>query len=111
MRTSAASIKSRGSGSPLRTEPREGTKLRHWYDIAMKGHWFSIQSLKDGERKGIRDQLRDRYELELIRKPDPADTRGSSNTHQLYKCIGVWDGDHLRSLEDVEVAIEHTQKG
>lgn len=111
MRTSAASIKSRGSGSPLQTEPREGTKLRHWYDIAIKGHWFSIQSLKDGERKGIRDQLRDRYELELIRKPDPTSPKQGNSAIQLYKCIGVWDGDHLRSLEDVEVAIEHTQKG
>lgn len=111
MRTSAHSIKRRGSGSTLRAYPREGSKLRTYYDLAMKGDWFDLSTLTHSERRGIVDQLRDRYELELVRKPNPASPRQGNSAHQLYQCIGVWHGDHLRSLEDVEVAIIHTQQG
>ena len=111
MRTSAHSIKTNGSGSRLRTFPRPGSRLAHYYALAMRGDWFSMSELAEGGRRGVRDQLRDRYELELIRRPDPQSDRAGNAAHQQYKCIGVWDGTVLRSLEDVEVTIDFTKQG
>ena len=104
MRTSAHSIKSNGSGSQIRAYPREGTIIRPYFDLAMKGGWFEIEPDDPERRKGIVRNLRQSYELELVTRKHPDNPHPVLGPRQ-YKCIGVWDGTILRSLQDVEVAI------
>lgn len=101
-RMSAASIKRR-RGSYIQDRPREGTKLRACYDKAMTGQWFTL----DGQNKSNVINLRTWYELEIISERDPASLSRTKPTYR-YKCVGVWVGADLRSLEDVEVALENS---
>lgn len=110
MRTSAHTIKKRGQGASIRSEPQEGTRLRKYFDLAMTGDWFDLQHLPPNIRGGILPQLRISYELEFIHRSHSTDTPPYRSFRQ-YKCIGRWIGADLRSLEDVEVALNHTQKG
>ena len=47
------------------------------------------------------------YDLEFITRniPNPDAERGFLRE---YRCVGIWDGDHLQTLADVEVAIDNS---
>jgi hypothetical protein len=104
MRLSAGSIK--GNHQLKQSKPREGSKLRGYYDRLVQGEAINFPGLKETNRKGIIRQLRD-YDLEIITIRDPASTSRTRPT-VLYKCIGIWAGDTLQSIEDVEVALDNT---
>jgi hypothetical protein len=110
MRASASSVKNRRPGSKLQEVPKEGTRLRRYFDLALTGEWFDFLQVSPGDRNGVRNPLKEFYELEFITRPhpDPAVQRG--NTRQ-YKCIGRWDGADLMVLDQIETAIEYTQQG
>ena len=108
---SAHSIKSSGRGLQPQQKPREGSKLRIAYDRAMTGDWFHIRDMTGTTNSLIR-QLMD-YNLEFIRKPDETtafttNRGGTLVPGRLYKCIGIWDGSELKTLDDVEVALDNT---
>lgn len=103
-RLSAGTIK--GNHQRKQSMPREGSKLREYYDLLVQGEAVSLKHIINNARSGIINQLRD-YDLEIISIRDPA-TTSSRAPHVLYKCIGIWDGDTLQSIEDVEVALDNT---
>ena len=109
MRFTASSIKRNGKGTQLQEKPREGTKTRKVYDEFMTGDWVSFPVHKNNAR--LLEQLRDYYGLEIRSKEGPrVPNSGRGRPASIYKCIGIWDGADLRSLQDVEVAIDFTQK-
>lgn len=108
MRTSASSIKGMKQ-SRLQAKPREGSRLRKYYDRAVSGEWFDFVGETQTNRAGLLEALRISYELEFISRAHPDRTPAQRALRQ-FKCIGMWHGVTLRSLEDVEVALEHTPK-
>ncbi len=103
-RLSAGLIK--GNHQRKQSMPREGSRLREYYDCLVRGEAISFKHVTGNIRSGIINQLRD-YDLEIISIRDPA-TTSTRAPHVLYKCIGIWDGDTLQSVEDVEVALDNT---
>lgn len=103
MRASAHSIKGRGKGCAIQQEPREGTDLRKAYDRAITGEWFTLEGIKN--RHSI-TMLRLNYELEFKIERGYLDKRPTR-----YKCIGRWQGADLKSILEVEEAIEFTKQG
>lgn len=108
MRTSASSIKDKKQ-SRLQAKPREGSRLRKYYDRAVSGKWFDFNEETASSRTGVLEALRNSYELEFISRAHPDRTPAQRALRQ-FKCIGMWQGVDLRSLEDVKVALEHTPK-
>lgn len=108
MRTSASSIKG-NKQSRLQAIPRKGSRLRKYYDRAVSGEWFDFNEETAAARTGIIVALRNSYELEFISRAHP-DRAPAQRALRQFKCIGMWVGVTLRSLEDVEVALEHTPK-
>lgn len=104
MRLSAGGIK--GNHQRKQSKPREGSRLRGFYDRLVQGEAINFPGISHSNRRTILDQLKD-YDLEIITIRDPAST-SRTVPHVLYKCIGIWDGDTLQSIEDVEVALDNT---
>lgn len=104
MRTSAGSIKRTQVGSPLQEKPREGTKLRALYDLAITGRWFSLEEIGAKAAGNMLKNLSLFYELEIV-------ARRRAKKSSLYRCSGIWNGTELHTIADVEQAIEHTLKG
>lgn len=106
-RLSAAHILGK-SGPQKQDKPREGSKLRYYYDQFLTGQFVNLNEVTRNKRSSLLKQLRD-YDLEIITKPDPT-TYSLTRSHVLYKCLGIWDGDYLETLADVEVANDNTPK-
>lgn len=109
MRTSAHSIKTKVK-SRLQTVPQEGTLTRKYFDIALKGEWFDLLDIPFASRAGIMAGLKDRYEMEFIRRAHP-NRDPSKRALRQYKCLGIWDDTKLMSVEDVEAALNEQVKG
>lgn len=104
MRLSAGTIK--GNHQRKQSKPREGSRLRWFYDRLAQGEAIDFPGISYSNRRTILNQLKD-YDLEIITVRNPA-TISSGAPNVLYKCIGIWDGDTLQSVEDVEVALDNT---
>jgi len=98
MRISAGSIKKK---TKLQDKPREGSKLRVAYDRALTGEPFNLRDL-DNTHKSLKRQLQE-YNLEFVTEPDP-----SGPNRRQYRCIGIWIGVDLRTLDEVEVALNNS---
>ena len=101
MRISANSIKGRKAGLALQDKPREGTKLRALYDRALKGEWFTAFDLYPTNLYNALNSLKTYYDLELQWTTRKGITK--------ILCKGIWEKDGLRSIQQVEEAIEITQ--
>lgn len=108
MRTSAHSIKA--NGSQIQDKPREGSIIRGVYDKAITGEWFDLIGVEAKNRTSVLEALRSSYELEFISRSHP-NRQPHQRALRQFKCVGMWHGADLRSLEDVQVALEHTTKG
>lgn len=97
-RVSADSIK-RKVGRPKRSFPTPGTNLYAAYKRALGGNWFSLRDLTKGTTT-MRLQLED-YGLEIVSRPDPT---GPTTAIEL-RCVGVWIGTDLRTVDEVKVAM------
>lgn len=97
-RVSADTIK-RKVGRPKRSFPTPGTSLHAAYLKALSGDWFSLRNYTKGTTT-MRLQLED-YGLEIISRPDPT----GPTTSLEYRCVGVWIGADLKTLDDVKVAL------
>ena len=102
-RLSASQIKGR---SFKQDKPREGSRLREYYDRLLQGEAINFPGINDSNKRTILSQLKD-YDLEISSIPDPT-SHSPTRPRVLYKCVGIWVGDHLQSVADVEVAIENS---
>lgn len=121
MRVSAHSILKGGKGIQPQPRPDPNSILGAVYDALMRGELVRLSDfgVSPNSKGRIIEQLKD-YGLELRRENDPLtprlNQRGGNRPRALYKCLGVWDNDSLRTLEDVREALEnsvlrdHTEK-
>ena len=116
MRVSAHSILKGGKGIQPKSRPDPSSILGAVFDALMRGELVRLTDLGVNPKSAGRtiDQLKD-YGLELRRENDPLTPR-TTRPRALYKCVGVWDNNGLRTLEDVREALEnsvlrnHTEK-
>lgn len=104
MRMSANSIKRKGKGIQPQQRPTPGTNLGIAYDRAMTGDWFNWDGLCKSSNHGLKLQL-EGYNLEFVSKHDPESGHGNK---RLFKCVGIWVGADLQTLDHVREAIENS---
>lgn len=99
-RQSASSIKGKGAGRKLNTEPTPGTNLRQAYDRLLHTEgWVDLSDIKGGNT--LRN-LREKYDLEVV-------IRRQSKLYGkcVFRCIGRWVNDELLSREDVVMLVRN----
>jgi hypothetical protein len=89
---SVAAIK--GQKRFRRERPREGSGLRHVYDLLLTGLPLRTRGLYGPRRFGVcKEQLCNFYGMELV-----TPKRG------YIQCIGIWDGSELVPLHKLDYA-------
>lgn len=113
MRVSAHSILKGGKGIQPQPRPDPNSILGAVYDALIRGELVRLSDYGVNPKSKGRtiEQLKD-YGLELCRENDPLflkhNRQGGIRPRALYKCIGVWDNDSLRTLEDAREALENS---